>query len=739
MEKIGPYEIIRLLGKGGMADVYLAFDPKLEREVAVKVLSDELSGDPEFQRNFEREAKTIARLEYAEIVPVYDFGTANGKLYLVMRHMKGRSLRDRLRKGQMSLDEINYVLKCLANGLDKVHDNRILHRDIKPGNILFDTQANPYLSDFGIARSITSDNTAIEGTHAFMSPEQFIGKSLDPKSDIYSLGVTLFNMLTGHPNLRARDSIHRYHPNLSPDIENVLNRALAKKKEDRYATAKELAEAFDQVVENSTDHFRLHFANRDLEKKTIRAWLEGHLYVQIYGPSGLGKTYLMQQIERELRADKWYTIWMGFKGEEKGYVANRFAFLDSIYKELDDATDASTLTEDQLLEKISIALAQISQPVILLIDDADVGIPKVLKWIREVFLYRLTQNWNIEGVEGKNTPLYVLAAGQQVIIEWQGYKRGRPFKELLLSEFDDSLVLEEIINEVILRSNDRQVQGIKAVDGEEWQVYLDEIVKGLLDISCGHPLVIAEILHYAVKQYWLADPTCFIQHRYELYERCLAPIVDGHILLSVDRTSGEAFRSLCIFRYVWPDLIRELTDDKILEELGGPWEPFSEGRKRWFTWWSLLEDTHLVQPYEERFVFILSPVVRKVVSIVLCFENEPLYRAKHRRAQNMYQSLLIEEIVPAQQKAAYIFEYFYHTIESDTFTQVELTTTLTQALMNFLQKMKRSDLLHVGPQFLKWFRSDTELANIFEKIVPGLYGQLGQQAYHFIEDAKGKF
>lgn len=735
MENIGPYEIKERLGQGGMAVVYLAFDPNLDREVAVKVLSDELSDDPEFQENFVKEAKTIANLEHAAIVPVYDFSKANEPLYLVMRHMKGGSLRERLKKGHMPLDQINSVLKQLASALDYVHQKRVLHRDIKPGNILFDAQGKPYLSDFGIARSITSAYTAIAGTRAFMSAEQLAGDTLDARSDIYSLGVTLFTMLTGHLNLNDRRSVRRYHPNLSADIEHVLDRALAKKKEARYATAEELAEAFHQVVENSKEGFRLHFANRGVEKKMIRDWLEGNFYVQIYAPSGLGKSYLMQEIERELRADNWHTIWIEFKGEQKESVANRFSFLDSIYKELDDTTHPSTLDEHQLLEKIALALSKISRPVVLLIDDADAAIPRVLKWIRETFLHTLTQHFSIEGIEGKKTPLHVLAAGQQVILEWQGYKRGRQFQKMELSEFNDSYVFKEIIEEVISRSDDRQIQAIKAIGGTAWQTYLEKMANGLLDISCGHPLVITQVLHYVVKQNWLADPTCFIQHRHQLFERCLRPIVDGKILSSIDPVGGEALRSLCVFRYVWQDLIRELTDD-VPEELGGPWEPFSEGRRSWFAWWSRLEETHLVERYDERPIFRLSPVVRQVVSIVLQAEDEALFRARQRRAQQIYQSLLTESMLPALQRAAYMFEYFYHTVQAGRLTQIELTTELTHTLTHFLKRLKTDDLLYIEYPFLKWFQSDTELAHVVEKAAPGLYDQLGRQAYDFIQQAK---
>ena len=141
-EKIGRYEIKCELGRGGMATVYEAYDPRFEREVAVKVLPREMLHDPQFRTRFEREAKTIAMLEHPAIVPVYDFGEESGQPYFVMRYMMGGSLSDRLRKGPLSIQEAARILSRLAPALDSAHSKGIIHRDLKPGNILFDKDGN---------------------------------------------------------------------------------------------------------------------------------------------------------------------------------------------------------------------------------------------------------------------------------------------------------------------------------------------------------------------------------------------------------------------------------------------------------------------------------------------------------------------------------------------------------------------------------------------------------------------
>ncbi|UCF61803.1 MAG: protein kinase [Anaerolineaceae bacterium] len=267
LRKIGRYEILSELGRGGMSTVFLAHDPRFERDVAVKLLPRAFLHDPTFIARFSREAKTIASLEHGAIVPVYDFGEEDGQPYLVMRHMVGGSLIDRMEEGPLSLDEISNIISRLASALDEAHERGIIHRDIKPGNILFDHRGDAFLTDFGIVK-LTQETTTytgggIIGTPAYMSPEQARGdRELDQRSDIYALGVVLFEMLCGKPPYDADTpiavaikhitepipNILDTRPDLQPNFVTLIERVLSKDREGRQATAGELAVELKRTI-----------------------------------------------------------------------------------------------------------------------------------------------------------------------------------------------------------------------------------------------------------------------------------------------------------------------------------------------------------------------------------------------------------------------------------------------------------------------------------------------------------
>jgi serine/threonine-protein kinase len=266
--KFGRYEVISEIGRGGMSTVYCAFDPRFQREVAIKVMPHELLHDPSFRLRFEREAHAIAALEEGAIVPVYDFGEENGLPYLVMRFMPGGSLEDRLQDSTVTLAETARIFARLAPAIDVAHARGIVHRDIKPGNILFDARGDPYLSDFGIVKlaegtSNTLTGTAILGTPAYMSPEQGRGDSdIDGRSDIYSLGSILFRMLSGKLPYEAATptgliikhitepipNLLSLQPNLPVSCQFIIDRAMAKDRVQRFGTAAELAQALAMVA-----------------------------------------------------------------------------------------------------------------------------------------------------------------------------------------------------------------------------------------------------------------------------------------------------------------------------------------------------------------------------------------------------------------------------------------------------------------------------------------------------------
>jgi len=256
----GRYQIRQEIGRGGMARVYLAFDPTFRRQVAVKVLPPHYLDNPLLRARFEREARLIATIEHPAIVPVYDFGEQEEQLYLVMRYMPGGSLAGVIRQGPFSLVKAAELMTVLAPALDAVHAQGIVHRDLKPGNVLLDAFGNPALSDFGIAHlsdaTIELTGDAIIGTPAYMSPEQVRAEvELDGRSDIYSLGIILFEVLTGRQPYQAATpmsvamrhltdptpEIFRLRPELPESLQAVLDRALAKDRERRYPKASEMA------------------------------------------------------------------------------------------------------------------------------------------------------------------------------------------------------------------------------------------------------------------------------------------------------------------------------------------------------------------------------------------------------------------------------------------------------------------------------------------------------------------
>jgi serine/threonine protein kinase len=266
IKNIGRYEIKKELGRGGMATVYLAFDPSFDREVAIKVLPREFLHNPQFLDRFQREIKTIAQLEHPSIVPVYDVGEHDGLPFFVMRYMPNGSLSDKIENGRLSLVDTARIVEKLASALSYAHRKGIVHRDLKPDNILFDEDNLPFISDFGIAKFSQAQTnltgSGIIGTPAYMSPEQATGDTLDHRSDIYGLGVIVYQMLTGQQPYNADTPMgvaikHVTDPvpeilsvaaDLPSDVSEVMKTVLAKDREQRYPSAVEFARALNQVA-----------------------------------------------------------------------------------------------------------------------------------------------------------------------------------------------------------------------------------------------------------------------------------------------------------------------------------------------------------------------------------------------------------------------------------------------------------------------------------------------------------
>ncbi len=271
-EVVGGYRIERVLGRGGMGMVYEAVQLSLDRRVAFKVLAPDLSVDPQFALRFRREALIQASLTHPNIVTVHDAGEVDGMLYIVMRLIPGTTLKDLIAEGSISPPQLIKVLRDVAEGLDAAHADELVHRDVKPENILVRTGATrAYLADFGLTRLVSGSGFTAAGQFVgsvlYIAPEQIAGEIPTPAVDIYSLGAVLFEGLTGTPPF-ARASeiavlfahanepaprISALAPDLPSEIDAVVERAMAKDPSARYETAVELVDAAAAALDLTRD------------------------------------------------------------------------------------------------------------------------------------------------------------------------------------------------------------------------------------------------------------------------------------------------------------------------------------------------------------------------------------------------------------------------------------------------------------------------------------------------------
>ncbi|MGO8949521.1 MAG: serine/threonine-protein kinase [Ktedonobacterales bacterium] len=264
---LGHCVIEELLGQGGMARVYRGKQENLDRQVAIKVLPPYYAADPAFVERFKLEARAMAQLSHPNIVIIHDSGEETGRLYIIMEYVAGGTLKQKMASGMM-LSEVTRIIHEVASALTYAHSRGIVHRDVKPVNVLIDTTGRAVLSDFGIAKvlqtsaALTQSGAGV-GTPEYMSPEQCRGSgTVDARADIYALGVMLYEMLTGHTpfeadNYTALAHSHIYesvplpsklNPRVSPAVQSVVMKALEKDPVDRFQKATDMAIALDQAV-----------------------------------------------------------------------------------------------------------------------------------------------------------------------------------------------------------------------------------------------------------------------------------------------------------------------------------------------------------------------------------------------------------------------------------------------------------------------------------------------------------
>ena len=266
------YEIIKSIGEGGMANVYLANDTILDREVAVKVLRGDLSTDEKFIRRFQREALSVSNLSHPNIVEVYDVGEEDGQYYIVMEYIEGKTLKQLLNKrGALTLPEVIDIMTQLTDGLSHAHEAYIIHRDIKPQNIMIEDNGTVKITDFGIAMAVNAtqftQTNSVMGTVHYLPPEQANGKGATVKSDIYSLGILMYELLTGSVPFKGDNaveialkhmkeklpSIRKQNPLIPQSVENIVIKACAKNPRNRYDTVKEMHDDIVSAMEKENE------------------------------------------------------------------------------------------------------------------------------------------------------------------------------------------------------------------------------------------------------------------------------------------------------------------------------------------------------------------------------------------------------------------------------------------------------------------------------------------------------
>lgn len=272
-QKLGQYEVTELLGQGGMATVYKAHQSSIDRYVAIKVLPPHAALDEQFIERFQLEAKTIGSLQHPHILPLYDYGTQDDILYLVMAYVEGGSLEDILEDREtLTVRRIEKILREIASALDYANRRGVIHRDVKPANILIDGEGHALLADFGIVKMMGNDanltGTGVVGTPAYIAPEQGQGEiNIDGRADLYSLACVVYEMLSGLQPFRAETmmkvvlqhitepppSLLEVTPDLPPAVDDVMKTAMAKNPDDRYDTAVDFAEALTHALHGSEE------------------------------------------------------------------------------------------------------------------------------------------------------------------------------------------------------------------------------------------------------------------------------------------------------------------------------------------------------------------------------------------------------------------------------------------------------------------------------------------------------
>ncbi|HZM22533.1 MAG TPA: transporter substrate-binding domain-containing protein [Anaerolineales bacterium] len=291
---LGQYQVIKSIGQGGMAKIYLAYQPSIKREVAIKVLASDLQENASFVNRFAKEVEVIAHLQHPQIIPVYDFGKQDDELYIVMAYMRGLTLAERIDNAPKGLPDKETIrlMDLICEGLDYAHSKGVVHRDLKPNNILMDENNHPYIADFGLAKlsegKLELTNTMMTGTAAYMAPEIAQSGKSTKRADIYALGIILFEMLTGRLPFQGETpykmlsahinkpvpNIRKFRPDLPQAVQAVLEKTLAKNPVNRFDTAGQMIADFKAAMSTSSSRLNTGWLNRgQILLQSPRFWM----------------------------------------------------------------------------------------------------------------------------------------------------------------------------------------------------------------------------------------------------------------------------------------------------------------------------------------------------------------------------------------------------------------------------------------------------------------------------------
>jgi WD40 repeat protein/serine/threonine protein kinase len=428
-EPLRGYRLLEQIGEGAFGVVYRATQPQIGREVAIKAVAPELANHPDFVRRFEREAQIVAKLEHPHIVPLYDYWREPDAAYLVMRFLRGGSVEDLLRSGPLEPERASFILDQVAAALSAAHRQGIVHRDVKPGNVLLDEVGNAYLTDFGVALEVgspeRSSGTMIRGTPGYLSPEQVRLDPASPRSDIYALGIVAYEMLTGaqpfpessltalldHHLRDAIPSVREVRPDLPAALDRAIGRATAKDPKDRFSDALELAAAVHAALQGGVSSMTVpageirnpykglrafleadaadFFGRETVTKRLLRRLEEDHpssRFLAVVGPSGSGKSSVVRAgLVPALRrgslpgSERWYVIDMlpgahPLRELESALLGLAVAPPPSLLDELEGDTRGLLRAVDRILPdpdaELLIVLDQLEE-VFTLIEDED--------------------------------------------------------------------------------------------------------------------------------------------------------------------------------------------------------------------------------------------------------------------------------------------------------------------------------------------------------------------------------